>query len=109
MVLLVCELLIIGIPPMTIPSSIYTLYETLTGVESTEVPSVSFIRKCRNVVQVVGETIVACKLVYADLWRHIFNDATSLRKCAFQSFIVEIMDEDGWMDPVISLLYIFRK
>ena len=42
-VLLVCELLIIGIPPKAVPSSIYTLYETLTGVEPTEVPSVSFI------------------------------------------------------------------
>ena len=42
-VLLICELLIIGIPPRAIPRSIYTLYETLTGVEPTELPSVSFI------------------------------------------------------------------
>ena len=42
-VLLICELLIIGIPPTAIPSSIYTLYETLIGVETTEVPSVRFI------------------------------------------------------------------
>ena len=32
-----------GIPPRAIPSSIYTIYETLTGVDPTEVPSVSFI------------------------------------------------------------------
>ena len=42
-VLLVCELLTIGIPTMSITSSIYTLYETLTGVDTTEVLSVSFI------------------------------------------------------------------
>ena len=34
-VLLVCELLIIDIPPTAIPSSICTLYETLTSVEPT--------------------------------------------------------------------------
>ena len=42
-VLLVCELLVIGIPPTAIPISIYNLYETLTGVDLTEVPSVIFI------------------------------------------------------------------
>ena len=42
-VLIVCELLIIGTPPMSIISRIYTLYETLTGVDHTEVLSVSFI------------------------------------------------------------------
>ena len=35
MVLLVCELLIISIPPKAIPISIYTLYEILTGVDPT--------------------------------------------------------------------------
>ena len=35
LVLLICELLIIGIPPRAIPSSIYTLYETLAGVDPT--------------------------------------------------------------------------
>ena len=68
-VLLFCELLIIGIPPTDILGSIYTLYETLTGVETTKVPSVSFIRKFRTVVQVVGETITAWKLEDAESWR----------------------------------------
>ena len=48
MVLLICELLIIDIPPTAIPSIIYTIYETLTGVEATEVPSVSFSRDLRR-------------------------------------------------------------
>ena len=60
-VLLVCELLIIGIPPTAIPSSIYTLYEKLTGVDLTEVPSASFIQRCPTVVKLVGETIAASK------------------------------------------------
>ena len=36
-VLIFYELLIIGIPPTAIPSSIYTIYETLNGVDPTEV------------------------------------------------------------------------
>ena len=68
-VLLVCELLIISIPTTAIPISIYTLYETLTGVGTTEMLSVSFFRRCRTVVQVVGETIAAWKLADADSWR----------------------------------------
>ena len=109
MVLLVYELLIIGIPPTAIPSSIYTMYETLTGVEPTEVPSVSFIRRCRTAVQVVGETIAACKLEDADSWRQIFTDSASRGQCAFQALVVGLMDEDGLLDPVIVSYCIFLE
>ena len=109
MVLLICELLIIGIPPRAIPSSIYTIYETLTDVETTEVPSVSFIRRCHTVVQVVGENIAAWKLADADSWREIFTDATSCRNCAFQALVVGIMDENGLLDPVIVFSCIFLE
>ena len=34
-VLLICDLLILGIPPKAIPSCIHTLYEMLTGVNPT--------------------------------------------------------------------------
>ena len=108
-VLLICKLLIIDIPPRAIPRSIYTLYETLTGVDPTEVPSVSFIRRCHTVVQVVGETIAAWKLVDADSWRQIFTDATSCRQCAFQALVVGLMDEDGLLDPVIVSYCIFLE
>ena len=109
MVLLVCELLIIGIPPTAIPSSIYTLYETLTGVDPTKVPSVSFIRQCRTVVQVMGETIAEWKLADAESWRQIFNDAISRRQCTFQALVVGLIDEDRFLDPVIVSSCIFLE
>ena len=108
-VLLVYELIIISIPPTAIPISIYTLYETLTGVDHTVVPYVSFIRRCRTVVKVVGETIAACKLADAESWRHIFTDETSFHQCAYQALVVGLMDEDGFLDPVIVSSCIFRK
>ena len=92
-----------------IPSSIYTLYKTLTGVEPTEVPSVSFIRRCRTVVQIVGETIAAWKLADAYSWRQIFTDTTSCRQCAFQALVVGLIDEDGFLDPVIVFSCIFLE
>ena len=73
----------------------------MTGVDSTEVPYVSFIQRCRTVVQVVGENIAEWKLVDADSWRQIFTDATSCRQCEFQALVVGLMDEDGLLDPVI--------
>ena len=109
MVLLICELLLIGIHPRAIPSSIYTLYETLTVVEPTEVPSMSFIRRFRTAVQVVGETIVAWKLVDADSWRQILTDTNSRRQCAFQALVVGLMDEDGFLDSVIVSSCIFLE
>ena len=107
MVLLVYELLIIGIPQTAIPISIYTLYETQTGVEPTEVPSVGFIRRCRSVSQEVGENNAVWKLADADSWRQIFTDATSCRKCEFKALVVLLMDVDGLMDPVIVSSCIF--
>ena len=107
MVLLICELLNISIPLGAIPSSIYTLYETLTGFEPTEVPYVSFIQRCLTVVQVVRETIAAWKLEDADSWLQIFTDATSSNQCTFQELVVGLMNEDGLLDPVIFSSCIF--
>ena len=109
MVLPVCELLIIGIPPMAIHISIYTLYDTLNGVYPTEVTFVIFIRICRTVVQLVGETIAAWKLADAESWCQISTDTKSFRQCAFQALVVGLMDEDGLLDPVIVSSCIFLE
>ena len=37
---LICELLVIGIPPTSIPESVATMYETLYGFPPQQVPSV---------------------------------------------------------------------
>ena len=70
----------------------------------------SFIRRCRTVVQVVGETIAEWKLADADSWRQIFTDATYRIQCVFQALVVGLMDEDGLLYPVIfSSCVFFRK
>ena len=69
----------------------------------------SFIQRCRTVVEVVGGTIAAWKLADADSWRQISTDATSCCQCVFQALIVGIMDEDGFLDPVIFSSCIFLE
>ena len=108
-VLMVCELLVLGVPPAAIPGSILTVYETLTGESPNEIPSASFIRRCHTVVQVVGETIAAWKLAESDDWRQIFTDATSRRQCAFQTLVVGLMVDDRVLDPVIVSSCIFLE
>jgi hypothetical protein len=55
----ICELLVIGTPPASIPSIISSSYQTYYGKEPDEVPQVSFVRQSRVIVQVIGKTIAA--------------------------------------------------
>ena len=57
----------------------------------------------------MGETIAACKLDDAESWGQIFTDTTSIRQCAFQALVVGLMDEDGFLDPVIVSSCIFLE
>ena len=108
-VLLIIELLVLGVPVKAIPGSIMTVYSTLYGKAPDEVPSATYIRRCRSVVQVVGETLAAWRLAESENWLQIFSDATSRRQCAFQALIVGLMTEDGELDPVIVSSCIFLE
>ena len=55
------------------------------------------------------ETITAWKLADADSWRQIFTEVTSRRQCAFQTLVVGLMDDDGFLDPVIVSSCIFLE
>ena len=70
---LICELLVNGTAPSAIPANIRTMYETLTGEKPSDVPSVNFVRECRVVVEVIGETITALKLASADDWKALWT------------------------------------
>ena len=68
---LICELLVNGTPPASIPGNIQIMYETLFGEPTNDLPSVSFVRSCRTVVEVLGETITALKLARAPDWKKL--------------------------------------
>ena len=65
-----------GSPPFAIPSSIGTLTATLYGDDPKKLPSLNYVRQCRVLVQVIGETITAMKLAACPDWAEIFFDST---------------------------------
>ena len=74
---LICELLVDGAPPSTIPGIIFTTSTTMTNEEPKELPSVNFVRGCRIVAQIIRETIAAIKLASIESWEQLFTDGTS--------------------------------
>ena len=85
------------------------MYETLYGEKPDEVPSVNFVRGCRVVVQVVGETITAIKLANADSWKQLWTDATTRRQIPFTALIIGILGEEDKLDPVVVSSCIFME
>ena len=102
MVQLICELLVNGTAPSSIPSNIETMYETLYGTKPKEVPSVNFVRGCRVIVEIIGETIAAMKLASAKTWKQLWTDA-------FTALVIGLLgdDEGDTIDPVIISSCIF--
>ena len=74
---LICELLVTGTPPSAIPQTIQTFCETLLQEKPKELPSVNFVRECRVIMEVIGETIVAIKLAHAPKWDQLWYDGTT--------------------------------
>ena len=106
---LCCELLVIGAPPSTIPKSISTIYETLYSDRPDETPSVSFVRQCRILLQIIGETVVAMKLTKAKVWDQLHMDATTRRHCSFNAIVVGIINDNLKMESVIMSSCIIMK
>ena len=106
---LICELLVNGTPPSAIPGNIQTMYETLYGKKPDELPCVNFVRECRVIVEVIGETITAIKLAKAPTWKQLFTDATTRRQIPFTALIIAILGDDDKIDPVVVSLCIFME
>jgi hypothetical protein len=79
------------------------------GKEPDEVPQISFVRQCRVIVQVIGETITAIKLASAKKWDQLWTNATTRRRYPFQALIVGLMDSEKKLDPVTVSSCIFLE
>ena len=105
---LICELLVCGTSPQAIGPSIKIMYETLYGEKTEEEPpSVNFIRQCRVVVEIMGETVTALKLASADSWKQLWTDATTRRQIPFTALIIGLLGDEEDIDPVIVSSCIF--
>jgi len=76
------------------------MFQTLCNENPDELPSVNFVRRCRAVVLVIAETVVAIKLANSDTWDQIFSDATSRRQKTFQALSIGLLDMNREMEIV---------
>ena len=78
-VMLICELLVNGTPPYSIPTNIQTMSANITGSEVNDLPSLDYVHKCRVVMQNINDKLSACSLVNSWNWHQIFTDVTTRR------------------------------
>ena len=86
-----------------------TMMETMTKEKVERLPSISYIRKCRIPIQIVGETMVAIKLARREKWDQLFTDGTTRRQLSFQNVVVILMSENNSLDPVVVSSCIFME
>ena len=98
-----------GAPPSAIPGLMHTMMETMTDEKVERLPSISYIRKCRIPIQILGETMVAIKLARREKWDQLFTDGTTRRQLSFQNVVVNLMSENNSLDPVMVSLCIFME
>ena len=97
-----CELLVNGSPPSAIPSSIGTLTATLYGKEPKKLASLNFVRQCRVLVQIIGETFTAMMLAVCSNWAEIFFDSTTHQQVPFTAIVINLMgDGPDSINPII--------
>ena len=104
---LICELLVIGMRIMY--DTLYDIELDAEGEKKVELLNINFCCRCLIVVQVIGETMAALRLAKAVKWNQLFTDATSCQKISFQSLFIEIMDDDGMINPVVVSSCIFME
>ena len=85
------------------------MYQMLTGDTPDDLPCVSFVRSCRVVVEVIGETIAAMKLADAPTWNQLWTDGTTRRQIPFTALVIGLMGEDEDIDPIVVSSCIFME
>jgi hypothetical protein len=63
------------------------------------------------VVEVIGETIAAMKLAFAESWKQVWTDGTSRRQIPFAALIIGLLgaNESDAIDPVVVSSCIFTE
>ena len=104
--MLICELLVNGTPPSSIPDNIQTISAALTVSEVNELPSLDYVCKCFIFMKSLNGVIASCRIVKAENWHQIFTDGTTQRQIKFQNLAIGLMT-DGNFESVIASSCIF--
>ena len=103
MVQLILEQLVNGTPPSAISANIASQAAlTMPDRPIHELPGINYIRNCRTVLRIIGETMTAYRLAKVPKWEQLFTDGTSRRQVALQNLIVGIMEDKELMPLILS-------
>ena len=103
MLQLVLEMLVNGTPPSAIPLNIKSQAALTTpGVIIEDLPGLGYVRNCRTILRVIGETLTAYRLGKQAEWQQLFTDGTSRRQIALQNLIISILEDDILRPLVLS-------
>ena len=109
MVQLILESLVNGTPPSSVPANIISHVAIMNPeIKVKEVPSINFVRKCRTILRIVGETLAAYRLGKANDWQQLFSDGTSRRQSAIQNLIIGIKEDSKLRNIALSSSLILK-
>ena len=109
MLQLVLEMLVNGTPPSAISANIASQASLTTpGVTIDNLPGDSYIRRCRTILRVIGETLAAYRLGKQQDWAQLFTDGTSRRQIALQNLVIGVVEDDVLRPLVLSSAIILK-
>ena len=68
----------------------------------TELPSVSYVRECRTVLQILNDLHGAYKLGMNATWKQLCADGTTWQQIGFQSLVIGLLAKKGFELVIIS-------
>ena len=96
MLQLVLEMLVNGTPPSAIPKNVASQVALTTPeLKVEDLPCEGYIRKCRTILRIVGETLTSYQLAKQGKWKQLFTDGTSRRQVSLQNLIINIIEDDS--------------
>jgi hypothetical protein len=107
--LLICELLVNGVSPAAIPRTLQATSAYFQDKEAKELPSTSYVRSCRDVVQNLNTMLVAYVLANSTAWTELFTDGTTRHQTPMQNLIIQFRNVDGEMGHVLVSSCIFSE
>ena len=100
--MLMCQLLVNGVPPARVRATIQTTSAHFRGAEFDKLPSTSTLRECRTVIQVLNGVRAVLKLVQQPSWCQLCTDGTTRRQIAFQCLVIGYLTAAGFESVIAS-------
>ena len=100
--MLVCELLCNGLPSACVRETLQTTSAYFTVSVVTELPSVSYVRECCTVLEILNDLLGAYKLGINTTWKQLCTDGTIRQQIGFQSLVIDLFTKKGFESVIAS-------